>query len=411
MAAVICLSAASLTGCQAKPSAPVNPGNASQPGGTAGSVSPPVQQPVQTDPVEAILSRMSLDDKIGQMVVVGMEGSSINSGVAGMIKEKHVGGIILYGNNIVSPNQLTDLANALRQANKDAGNAAPILLSADQEGGKVARLPKEVTPFPSAMEVGRSNDPQAAHRVGSTLGEAMRVSGLNTDYAPVLDIHTNPSNPVIGDRAFGTQADVVSRVGISVMEGMKSQGVIPVVKHFPGHGDTSVDSHTGLPVVEHDLARLRSVELVPFAEAVKKGAPAVMVAHLLMTKLDPDKPASMSSAVIQKLLRDELQFKGVVITDDMTMEAVAKVADIGSAAVQSVLAGADIVLVGHEPVKQETVLHSLASAARSGKIPQSVIDASVYRIVKLKMDFHLTDEAVEQVDVTELNKHIRKAVQ
>jgi beta-N-acetylhexosaminidase len=251
------------------------------------------------------------------------------------------------------------------------------------------------------------NDTKYAYQVGTALGEAMKAVGLNTDFAPVLDVNTNPKNPVIGDRAFGTTAKLVSSMGVNEMRGIMSQGVIPAVKHFPGHGDTSVDSHFGLPVVNHDLQRLRSIEFVPFSSAIEEGAPIVMVAHILMSKLDSNTPASMSRIVIQNYLRGELKFDGVVITDDMTMGAVEKFKAIGPASVQSVLAGADIILVGHNLTQQRAVLNALMTAAKSGAIPQSVIDASVYRIAKLKQSFSLSDQPTSLADVSTLNQHIQ----
>ncbi|TBL76663.1 beta-N-acetylhexosaminidase [Paenibacillus thalictri] len=371
--------------------------------------SPVVQEPSKPDdPAAALTAQLSLPEKLGQMVLVGMEGAAMQQEIRGMISDRHVGGIILYGNNIVSPQQLSELVNELKKANRETGAKLPLLLSADQEGGRVSRLPQDIDVFPNSRSVGNTNDPKYAFRVGTALGEAMKAAGFNTDFAPVLDVNTNPANPVIGDRSFGTTAQTVSEMGVQEMLGIKSQGVIPVVKHFPGHGDTSVDSHFGLPIVDHDLERLRSVEFVPFAAAIKEDAPMVMVAHILMTKLDPNTPSSMSSIVIGQYLRNELQYKGVVITDDMTMEAIGKTASIGAAAVQAVLAGADIVLVGHDPAQQKAVLEALADAVDSGKIPQKTIDESVNRIAKLKLGFGLTDEPVSMPDVPALNKHIRE---
>ncbi|WP_261381226.1 beta-N-acetylhexosaminidase [Paenibacillus cremeus] len=353
---------------------------------------------------------MSLTEKIGQMVLVGMDGTAVQPEISSLIKERSVGGVILYSNNVESAKQLSQLLNGLKQVNRDAKSKLPLLLSADQEGGRVSRLPKEIKAFPASMTVGSTNDPKYAYRVGSALGEAMKMAGFNTDYAPVLDVNTNPNNPVIGDRAFGTTANRVTSMGVQEMLGIKSQGVIPVVKHFPGHGDTSVDSHYGLPVVEHDLQRLRTTEFVPFASAIQKGAPVVMVAHILMTKLDPNTPASMSRIIIQDFLRGELNFGGVVISDDMTMEAVGKTIAIGPAAVKAVMAGADIVLVGHDPEQQKAVLDALTAAVQSGKIPQTTIDASVTRIAKLKSDFHLSDQPTAPADVHKVNQLIEAAL-
>lgn len=398
-----------LSGCSTKhaePSAPAAPPSTTL---SPSTVPKPIDhEPSPTvDQTADLVASMSLSEKIGQMVLVGMDGTEVQSDISLLIKERQVGGIILYSDNIVSAAQTNKLLAGLKQINHEAGGKLPLLLSADQEGGRVSRLPKEITKFPASKSVGSTNDTNYAYQVGTALGEAMKAVGLNTDFAPVLDVNTNPDNPVIGDRAFGSTAKLVSSMGVQEMLGIKSQGVIPVVKHFPGHGDTSVDSHFGLPIVNHDLQRLRSIELVPFRSAIKEGAPVVMIGHILMTKLDPDTPASMSRIIIQDLLREELKFNGVVITDDMTMGAVGKVKAIGPASVQAVLAGSDIILVGHDVAQQQSVLHALTTAVQNGKIPQSVIDASVYRIAKLKQSFGLSDQPTSLADVSTLNKHIQ----
>lgn len=403
-----------IIGCSKKQMEPIasaspSPTQTASPTPTPTPPATPTPKP-PVDVVGELVSKMSLAEKIGQMVLVGLEGTSVQPEISSLIKVNRVGGIIYYGNNIVSAAQTNKLSNDLKQVNQDADSKLPLLLSTDQEGGKVSRLPKEIKAFPSSMTIGKTNDTKYAYRVGTALGESLKAIGINTDFSPVLDINTNPNNPVIGDRAFGTTVKPVSSMGVQEMLGIKSQGVIPVVKHFPGHGDTSVDSHFGLPVVNHDLSRLRSTEFVPFSAAIKEGAPMVMVAHILMTKLDPNIPASMSRTVIQDYLRGELKFKGVVITDDMTMEAVGKVKAIGPASVDAVLAGADIILVGHDLAKQKSVIDALMAAAQSGKIPQSVIDASVKRIAKLKLDFRLSDQSTPLADVAMLNKHIEAAL-
>ncbi|WP_127496286.1 beta-N-acetylhexosaminidase [Paenibacillus glycanilyticus] len=379
--------------------------------GTAEQQQPEISEtPKPVDPIAELVASMSLSEKIGQMILVGMDGMEIQPEISKLVKDSHVGGIILYSNNIASASQTIKLVNDLKQLNKDNGAKLPLLLSTDQEGGRVSRLPKQIKAFPASRTIGKTNDPHYAHQVGMALGEAVKAIGLNTDFAPVLDINTNPKNPVIGNRAFGTTAELVSSMGVQEMLGIQSEGVIPVVKHFPGHGDTSVDSHLGLPVVDHDLERLRSIEFVPFSSAIKEGAPMVMVAHILMTKLDPNTPASMSKKVIQDYLRGELKFGGVVITDDMTMGAVGKVKPIGPASVQAVQAGADIILVGHDPIQQQTVIDALTAAAQNGEISPSVLDASVYRIVKLKQSFKLSDQPTSSIDIAALNQHIQAAL-
>jgi beta-N-acetylhexosaminidase len=224
------------------------------------------------------------------------------------------------------------------------------------------------------------------------------------NFAPILDINSNPKNPVIGDRAFGIEPEVVTSLGIATMKGIQSQNIASVVKHFPGHGDTSVDSHVGLPIVYNDLDRLKSFELVPFSEAVKDGADAVMIAHILLPKIDAENPASLSRTFITDILRGDLGFDGVVITDDMTMGAIAKKYNIGDAAVKSFNAGSDIILVCHDYYRQTAVIDALIKAAKTGNIKEETIDSSVYRILKLKQKYGIADSKINSIDVNQVSR-------
>lgn len=345
--------------------------------------------PVQTDPIKDKLSAMSLEQKLGQMIIAGVSGTTVDDQSKKLITDSYIGGVILYKNNIVSVEQTTRLLNGLKEANRT--NAAPLLLSVDQEGGKVNRLPTSLVATPSSRDIAKSGDSKKARAVGETIGDQLRTLGFNVNFAPVLDIDSNPNNPVIGSRSFGPTAAVVSSFGLEEMLGLRAKQVIPVVKHFPGHGDTSVDSHLELPVVNKTLDQLRKLELVPFAEAIRSNAEAVMVAHILLPSIDPDYPASMSSNTITQLLRNEMGYDGVVITDDMTMGAIMNHYDLGKAVVQSVRAGSDIVLVAHEYANVRKALESLMQAAKSGEITMERIDQSVRRIIKLKQQYRLTD--------------------
>jgi len=351
---------------------------------------------------------MSLDEKIGQMVIFGVDGTTLSEQTKRNITERHVGGFIFYGNNIESTHQAWSLFSDMKKAN--AGASLPLFLSADQEGGRVSRMPKDIPAFPASRDVGLTQSKPVAFRTGSALGATMRSYGLNMNFAPVLDVNSNPSNPVIGDRSFGSTVQTVSGIGIEEMKGIQSSGVIPVVKHFPGHGDTSVDSHKELPVVNHDLSRLRQIEFAPFAEAVRQGADAVMVAHLLVPKLDPEAPASLSRVIIQDYLRGELGFQGVVVTDDMTMGAIAKSMSIEAAAVKAVQAGADIVLVGHDDAKQQAVLNALKQAASDGTVTSRAIDDSVYRIAKLKQKAEWSFDPGPEPDKVKLTADIKALI-
>ncbi|WP_171687084.1 beta-N-acetylhexosaminidase [Paenibacillus planticolens] len=332
----------------------------------------------------------------------------MNANTQALLATRRVGGIILYKPNIKDSSQLTSLVNELKQ--KNATNKLPLWIGVDEEGGRVTRLPDEIKKTPTNQEIGKKNNKQFAYNVGSLIGSELRAYGLNVDFAPVLDINSNPKNPVIGDRSFGASASLVNTLGMQMMKGLRDQQIASVVKHFPGHGDTSVDSHVGLPVVQNDLNRLRKFELLPFAEAVKQDADAVMVAHILLPKVDGQNPASMSKKIMTDLLRKEMGFQGVIMTDDMTMGAIEKNYDLGASAVKSVLAGADVIMVGHDYNKVVTVIEALRKAVQDKRIPQETIDQSVARIQKLKQKYKLKDESAGPVDTAALNKAVQQVL-
>ena len=372
---------------------------------------PDIQEEVPiepADPVEDLLNRMSTDEKIGQLVVVGIDGTINNKDSRTFIEDYHVGGFIFYKDNMESTQQALQLFNDLKLSNEV--NKVPLWMSVDEEGGRVTRMPKEFIKLPTNQVIGKKNDAKLSNEIGQILGRELQGFGLNMDFAPVLDIHSNPNNPVIGDRSFGSQAEVVSSLGIATMHGIQSHGVVPVVKHFPGHGDTSVDSHIGLPIVENSLDRLRKLEFLPFQDAINQGAEVVMIAHILMPKVDPDYPASLSKVVITDILRAELGFNGVVMTDDMTMGAIVDHYDLPQSSVQSVLAGTNIVLVGHDVEKGIAVIEALTEAVKNGKISEELLNNRVYTILKLKEKYGLNNEPAKGPDVQSLNTDIQKIV-
>ena len=351
---------------------------------------------------------MTLEEKIGQMVIIGLDGYSVNENTIDMIQNKKVGGFILFKKNVGDTGQLLNLINSLKENNSN--NKIPLFISIDEEGGKVSRVPDEFKNIPTNREIGKINNKNFSYEIGNILAMQLNAFGINMDFAPVLDVNTNPNNPIIGNRSFGNDPNIVSDLGIATMKGIKDKGVIPVVKHFPGHGDTSVDSHLGLPSIENNLDRLNKVELVPFKNAIKDGADVVMVAHILMAKLDPDYPASMSKKVISDILRDDLNFDGVVITDDMTMGAIMKNYNIEDAAIKSVNAGSDIILVCHNNDNQVNVINYLQKAVKDGEISEERIDKSVYRILKLKDKYNLDGEIINSVDTNGINNNINKVL-
>jgi len=354
------------------------------------------------------VEKMTLDEKIGQMLIIGFDGYSIDENMKNIINVNKIGGAILYSKNIKSPTQLLGVINELKTIN--SSNDVPLFISVDEEGGKVSRMPEELHKLPSNEWIGKQNDKELAYNIGQVIGEELKAFGFNMDFAPVLDINSNPKNPVIGDRSFGAEAEIVTELGVQAMKGIQEKGVISVVKHFPGHGDTIVDSHIKLPTVTHNMTRLNDFELIPFKEAIQQGADAVMIAHILLPNLDIEAPSSMSSVVINDILRNELKFDGVVITDDMTMGAISSSYEIGEAAVLSIQAGSDIILIAHEYENALQVFNSIKEAVENREILIKRIDESVYRILKLKDKYKLSNNTIESIDVELLNNRIDQII-
>lgn len=367
--------------------------------------SPPSSQlPLEEEEDQTFISEMSLDEKIGQMIIAGISGTTLSENTKSLISQYKVGGMIAYKVNMEDLKQTVQLLNSLKTEN--AGNRFPLFLSIDQEGGNISRLPGGLINIPTNNKIGTINNRQFSYEIGTLLGKELEAFGFNLNYAPVLDVNSNPNNPIIGDRSFGNNPEIVSQLGIETMKGIQSQNIIPVIKHFPGHGDTSVDSHLELPKVSKSLEDIKQFELVPFADAIENGAEVVMVAHILLPKIDASYPSSMSKTVITDILRKQLHFNGVVMTDDMTMNAIANHFDLGEAAVKSVKAGSDIVMVAHDYDKIVNVMNKLKTAVVNGEISEERIDESVRRIIELKKKYKLDNEEAEEVNVGELNQEI-----
>ncbi|WP_255319768.1 beta-N-acetylhexosaminidase [Paenibacillus amylolyticus] len=364
----------------------------------------PEEPQEEVDPVQEQLSSLTLEEKIGQMILAGVQGTTLDDQAKQMITDQKVGGIIFYANNVSTLEGTAKFVQSIKEANHF--NPVPIFMSVDQEGGKVSRMPETVESIPSSRKVGETKDSALAETMGELLARQVQLAGFNVDFAPVLDVNSNPKNPVIGDRSFGSSAELVSRMGIAEMKGLRNEGIIPVVKHFPGHGDTSVDSHLDLPVVNKTEKQLAELEWIPFQAAVKEQVEAVMVAHILFPKLDPDHPASLSDVIIGEHLRGKFKYDGVVITDDLSMGAIAKNYKLDQAALATVKAGSDILLVAHSYESAKTIFDTLISAVKSGKITESRIDESVYRILALKQQYKLSDDQKASGDLKQLNADI-----
>ena len=333
------------------------------------------------------INSMTLDEKIGQMIITGFDGSEYNDGMDRLINEYKVGGVILFARNIEDSSQMIELTRALQENN----NNIPLFISIDEEGGRVSRLPDDIEKFPAAFDIGLINNDQTAYENGKEIGYTLKRLGINLDYAPVLDIYSNENNTVIGDRAFSKEESIVSTMGIATMEGIEDADIIPVVKHFPGHGDTEVDSHYGLPIVYKTLEELRNFEFIPFVKAIESGCDVIMVSHIILNEVDSSNPASLSKIVISDLLRKDLEFDKVVITDDMSMGAITSIMSIEEACIKSIEAGCDILLLGNAYEEIEQVINSIKLKLYNGEISEEQINKSVKRILELKKKYNMME--------------------
>jgi beta-N-acetylhexosaminidase len=322
--------------------------------------------------------------RVGQRFMVGFQGHEASPDVKHLIREYGVGSVILFARNVDAPEQVADLVRELQETAKLAGHDLPLLVAVDQEGGRVARLREPWTRWPSLRVVGQADSEQQARAMGMALAGELKACGLLCDFAPVMDVDTNPKNPVIGDRSFGGDPEQVARLGVAMIRGLQENGVAACAKHFPGHGDTGVDSHLELPAVDHSLSRLRDVELRPFRAAVQAGVASIMTCHVLVRELDDARPATLSPDVVDGLLRKELRFDGVVFTDDMDMKAVAKHWPAGQAAVLAAKAGCDVVSMCANHDAQVQALEGVIRAVESEEISSTALDDSCDRVKRLK---------------------------
>jgi beta-N-acetylhexosaminidase len=317
-----------------------------------------------------------------KMFIVGFHGRSPTRELRDMLR-RGVSGAILFGRNVdgMSAREVGELCAAIRGAADRT-----FLTCVDQEGGRVARLRGEgFTRVPSMREIGATGDESRAREIGATLARELRNVHIRLNFSPVLDVDTNPANPVIGERSFGADPMLVARLGCAMIEGMQSNGVAACGKHFPGHGDTSLDSHLELPALDHDMNRLRAVELPPFAAAVRAGVASVMTAHVLFRALDPDVPATMSRAVLHGILRTELGFGGVIISDDLEMKAIADHYGLEDAVVRGANAGVDVFLVCHDHAVQAQAIEVLVRAVERGQVARARLDEAARRIDSLTL--------------------------
>jgi len=330
------------------------------------------------------MSPSALRRQVGQLLIAGFNGHQIPPELRSLAKEFSLGGVILFARNVAEPEQVAELAFDAARLVPDL----PLWVSIDQEGGRVARLKEPFTEWPPMATLGRSGDVKLAERFAKALATELKTVGITLDYAPVLDIHTNPKNPVIGDRALAEKAADVARLGAAIVRTLQAEGIAACGKHFPGHGDTSTDSHAELPLVEHPPDRLRQVEFVPFKAAIDAGVATIMTAHVLVPSIDEKRPATLSRRVVYDLLREELKYQGVILSDDLEMKAVAKEYEVPRAATLAIGAGCDGVLIcSGDHDTQAAALEAIVHAVEDESLSMKRIDDALMRQRRAKERF------------------------
>lgn len=347
------------------------------------------------------IADLTLDEKIGQLVMVGFDALDVNEHVIELIQEYRIGNIILFARNVQTPEQLFTLNKHLQQlAMMELG--IPLFISIDQEGGMVTRIKKGSTFFPGAMTIAATNDANNAYYVGKYMGQELKLLGINMNLAPTLDVNNNPYNPVIGVRSYSDDPKMVSLYGNKFIKGMQ-EFVIATAKHFPGHGDTKVDSHLALPTIEVDQERFESVELLPFKDAIKQGVKAIMSSHIYFPLInEEERPTTLSKNSLTGLLRNTLQFEGLIVTDCMEMKAIQHKYTTPIGAKMAIEAGANIVCISHTKDLQIASIQAIKEAVLAGEIGLDIIDERVNRVLRYKQDLEQVKEYVSFEDV----KHV-----
>ncbi|MEJ2229644.1 MAG: beta-N-acetylhexosaminidase [Nitrospirales bacterium] len=326
---------------------------------------------------------MNISKLVGQMCMIGFEGTEVTPDLRAWMREYQPGGIILFSRNLVNPTQIAHLTNDLQTLAGDI----PLLIGIDQEGGRVSRLPSGFTIFPPAATVAQQGSTELAYQAAAVTAKELRAVGINMNMAPVLDIHTNPSNPIIGDRAFGTEPEQVCLMGAATIAGLHDHRVLACGKHFPGHGDTNADSHVELPVVHATRERLEEVELRPFQYAIDHGLRAMMTAHVHYPALDLTNPATLSPTILSGMLRQQMGFSGVILSDDLEMRAILDHSKVGDAAVRSLQAGVDMLLVCKTLALETETLEAVRRAIASQELDAASLESSLARIASVKQHF------------------------
>ncbi len=336
--------------------------------------------PMNNEPLLDIPLPVDARQAGGRLLTVGFDGTAYDRRIGRMFDELAPAGVILFSRNIVNADQTRRLVGDLKKLNEDRYDGRPLFVAIDQEGGRVARLSRDMPTWPTARSLGRDGSAEQVEDIYRQIGRTIRNLGFNVDFAPVLDLDTNPDSPVIGDRSFSADPEKAALLGRAAIRGLQGEGLLACGKHFPGHGDTNLDSHLDLPSDNRSGGRFRDAELVPFIAAIEEKVAMIMTAHVIYPAFDPKRPATLSPAVATELLRGEFRFDGMIVGDDMDMKAIAGRWGEAEATLMAIEAGCDQLLVCHETPRRELVHRALMEAIETGAIDDNRFAASLTRI-------------------------------
>jgi beta-N-acetylhexosaminidase len=323
---------------------------------------------------------------IGQHMIIGVAGQALTADEKKFIVNNNIGGVILMGRNVAEPKQIRDLTAEVQSLRHQMTEKVPLFVGIDMEGGRVARLKAPFTQWPPLKVLGDLDNATVTFHFSNKMGLEMQAVGINLDFAPCVDIFSNPKNTVIGDRSISGDPEMVARHASALVRGYIKSNIISCAKHFPGHGNTLLDSHEDLPVEESDLAKLESLELIPFRRSFKARVDMVMTSHILFKKIDPEWPVTLSEIFVKKLLREQCRYRGLIVTDDLDMKAMVGHYDRKKIAVRAMQTGVDILLYCNEPASPPLAIEALTEAVAQGSLKKTDLEASYKHILEVKKD-------------------------
>lgn len=349
---------------------------------------------------------LTIEEKIGQMLIIALDENKISKKTINMIQKYKIGGIILYRKNYDNYQEMIELINKLKEINRV--NPIPLFISIDQEGGRVNRMPPEILNISSPNNIKNTENTDLIKESANIIAKMLKQTGISINYSPVLDIKRFKGNHAIGDRCYGENKDEVSKYGIAFMKELMKEGILPVVKHFPGHGSTERDSHVLLPIIKKDIEILEQEDMKPFEQAVKEGAEGIMVGHMLIKNIDKKYPASLSEKIIKNYLIDKYNFQGLIITDDLKMKSMRMRYSAKKAIKLAINAGNNMIMIGIKYKTIQKAIKSVAKQVKKGKIEIDNINKSVEKIIKIKEKYNVNDERIDGFNIVDINKKIEE---